>query len=199
MTKGKFIVIYGNNNSGKTTQAKLLVEKMKEHGLQVRYIKYPMYDLSPTGALINGYLREGNPNNFTPREAQTLYAMNRTQFESTLKSWLDAGENVVAEDYTGTSLGWGQVTGVSKDYLVEVNSHLLKEDVILYLKGQRHIVAKEHKHIHEKDDKLIQKAGKVFDGLAEEYNWTIINAVGTIEEVHKRMWKSFQEAESQKS
>ena len=58
MTKGKFIVIYGNNNSGKTTQAKLLVEKIKEQGLQVRYIKYPMYDLRPTGILINEYLRE---------------------------------------------------------------------------------------------------------------------------------------------
>ena len=92
-----------------------------------------------------------------------------------------------------------QVTGVPKDYLVEINSHLLKEDVILYLKGKRHIVAKERKRIHEKDDKLIKKAGKVFDELAEEYNWTTINAVGTIEEVHKRIWKFFQEAESQKS
>ena len=87
----------------------------------------------------------------------------------------------------------GQITGVPKDYLVEVNSHLLKEDVILYLKGQRHIVAKEHKHIHEKDDELIPKAGKVFGKLAEEYNWTTINAVGTIEEVNKKVWKSFQE------
>ena len=41
--KGKFIVLYGNNNVGKSTQAKLLVEKLKEKGENVRYFKYPIY------------------------------------------------------------------------------------------------------------------------------------------------------------
>lgn len=194
MQKGKFIVLYGNNNCGKSTQAKVLVNTMKDKEIPVRYIKYPTYDLHPTGTLINGYLREGNPYNLTPREAQTLYAMNRTQFEPTLKSWLDAGENVVAEDYSGTSLGWGQATGVPKEYLLEINSHLLKEDLVLYMKGTRHLAAKEHKHIHEQDDELIKKAGEAFDALAEELSWTTIDANGTIEEVGARIWEAVEKS-----
>jgi dTMP kinase len=188
--RGQFIVIYGNNNIGKSTQAKLFVERMKKENMPVRYIKYPIYDLAPTGLMINAYLREGNPHGLSAREAQTLYAMNRTQFEPTLKSWLDAGENVVAEDYTGTSLGWGQGTGVSKEYLLEVNSHLLEPDTILFMDGDRFLIGKEKKHIHEQNDSLINKVGKIFQNLAKELNWTTVDAVGDMEEVHERMWEA---------
>ncbi len=188
--KGKFIVIYGNNNIGKTTQAKLFIERMKRENYPVRYIKYPIYDLAPTGPMINDYLREDNSCDLTPREAQTLYAMNRTQFEPTLKSWLDEGTNVVAEDYIGTSLGWGIGTGVKKEYLLEVNSHLLKEDTILFMDGERFLVSKEKKHIHEQDDELIDRVGGIFRKLADEFKWNKINAVGSTEEVHERMWRA---------
>lgn len=188
--KGRFIVIYGNNNIGKSTQAKLFVERMKNENMPVRYIKYPIYDLAPTGPMINAYLREGNPFGLTPREAQTLYAMNRTQFEEQLKQWLGAGEHVVAEDYTGTSLGWGQGAGVDKEYLLEVNSHLLEPDTVLFMDGDRFLIGKEKKHIHEQNDELIDKVGKIFQELAQEFNWTTVDAVGEIEEVHERMWNA---------
>ena len=42
---GKFIVIYGVNNLGKTTQANMLVQKLKASGLKAEYLKYPIYDL----------------------------------------------------------------------------------------------------------------------------------------------------------
>ena len=41
--RGKFIVLYGINNLGKTTQAKMLVDKLKLHGLEAEYLKYPVY------------------------------------------------------------------------------------------------------------------------------------------------------------
>lgn len=188
--RGRFVVIYGNNNIGKSTQAKMLVERMKAEGESVRYIKYPIYNLAPTGPLINAYLREGNPYGLSPREAQTLYAMNRTQFEPQLTQWLKSGETVVAEDYTGTSLGWGQGAGVDKEYLLEVNSHLLEPDQTLFLDGERFLEGKEHKHIHEQNDDLINRVGKIFQDLAKEFNWTTVDAVGSVEEVHERMWKA---------
>jgi thymidylate kinase len=43
--KGKFIVLYGINNLGKTTQAKLLVEKFQKEGLKAEYMKYAVYSL----------------------------------------------------------------------------------------------------------------------------------------------------------
>src|SRR3990167_10147152 len=81
---GKFIVIYGINNLGKTTQAKLLVEKLNAAGRRAKYLKYPIYDLSPSGPRLNEYLRGGNPEKLDARTAQILYAKNREQYEPTL-------------------------------------------------------------------------------------------------------------------
>ena len=126
--KGKFIVFYGINNLGKTTQAKRLVDNLNRDNIKAEYIKYPIYDLPPSGELINGYLRQGNPFNFNPRELQILYAFNRTQFQATLSAKLDQGIIIVAEDYIGTSLAWGAGSGVNPVFLKLIISFL---DLIL--------------------------------------------------------------------
>ena len=84
MTKGKLIVFYGINRLGKSTQAKLLVERLKSINKKSVYLKYAIYDLEPSGKLINSYLRESNPYNFSSREFQILQVLNRQQFESNL-------------------------------------------------------------------------------------------------------------------
>lgn len=55
--QGKFIAIYGINNIGKSTQTSLLVQKLVSKGIRVEYIKYPIYDLDPTGKMLNEILR----------------------------------------------------------------------------------------------------------------------------------------------
>ena len=99
--KGKFIVIYGINNLGKTTQAKLLVNRLNKAGYETDYTKYPQYGIQPAGKLINDYLRENNPYDFTAREAQLLHYIDRITYEKDLISRLNEGVNIVAEDYFG--------------------------------------------------------------------------------------------------
>ena len=57
--RGKFIVIYGANNLGKTVQANLLIDSLRNIDKNAHYLKYPIYDLEPTGPRINAALREG--------------------------------------------------------------------------------------------------------------------------------------------
>ncbi len=54
---GKFIAIYGINNIGKSTQTSLLMQKLVGRGTRVEYFKYPLYDLDPTGKMLNEILR----------------------------------------------------------------------------------------------------------------------------------------------
>jgi len=54
---GKFIAVYGINNIGKSTQTSLLVQKLVGRGVHVEYFKYPLYDLDPTGKMLNEILR----------------------------------------------------------------------------------------------------------------------------------------------
>ena len=187
-TKGKFIVFYGINNLGKTTQAKKLIERLKEQGYEAEYLKYGIYDLEPSGPILNDYLREGNPFNLSSREFQIFQALNRTQFESTLKQKLESGIIVVAEDYTGTGIAWGMGGGVDKDFLEKINSHLLKEDLAILFDGDRFMEGVEDGHKHETDNEFTNKVRKIHLELGEEYGWTKINANDGIDAIHEKIW-----------
>lgn len=186
---GKLIVLYGINNLGKTTQAKMLAEKLKQTGIKAEYLKYPLYDLAPSGTLINDYLRQGNFYKLTPREAQIIYTLNRTQYEEKLKQKLAQGTYIVAEDYTGTGLAWGIGAGVDENFLKFINAHLLKEDLAILFDGSRFTSGIETSHRHEQNEELTSKVRLNHLRLAQERNWQIINANQTIEQVQAAVWK----------
>src|SRR3989344_7749408 len=154
--QGKFIVIYGINNIGKTTQAQQLVVYLQERGYKVEYLKYPVYD-SVTGRKISDILRSGKKQKLTEEEFQTLYYQNRKDYEPVLKKKLAEGVIIISEDYIGTGLAWGSAKGAKYDMLKKQNSDLVKEDLAILMDGQRFTEGKEEKHIHERDDVLIQK------------------------------------------
>ncbi len=172
---GMLIVIYGGNNSGKTTQAKLLVEELKKEGHNATYLKYPIYD-SPTGKRINGILREGKEKSISEKEFQELYYENRKEFEPQLKKMLKEGMIVVAEDYIGTSLAWGSAKGAEYAYLKKLNADLAQEDLAMVLDGARFQDAKEKGHIHEENDALMEKVLERHRQIGKELGWTFINA-----------------------
>jgi len=185
--KGKFIVLYGINNLGKSTQARLLIENLAKQGINAVYIKYPVYDLPESGHLLNEYLREGNPHNLTAREAQMIYTLNRTQYESILKEKLNSGITVIAEDYTGTGIAWGIGAGVDKNFLKILNSHLLKEDIAILFQGERFIQGIEKDHKHEQDNELMNAVKTAHQELVNDFGWLKINANQDIETIQQEL------------
>lgn len=192
MKRGKFIVIYGINNLGKTTQAKLLVEKLKSLERKAEYLKYPIYDLEPSGAILNAYLRERNPVKLSPREAQIVYAMNRAQYEPELKSKLESGIDMVSEDYWGTGVAWGVGAGVDKDFLLKINSNFLKEDLAMLFVGRRFATGIENRHLHEADQELTRRVEAAHNELGKEFGWKIVNANQSVEKVVAEVWKEVE-------
>lgn len=185
---GKLIVLYGINNLGKSTQAKLLVEKMLASGYQAEYHKYPIYDLEPSGIILNNYLRENNTYNLSPREAQIIFALNRTQYQDTLIEKLKQGINVIAEDYKGTGLAWGISAGADENFLRKVNSHLIDEDLVFLFDGERFKQAIENNHKHENDNELMKIVRDTHLRLGKEFGWKNINANLSIDEIHNLIW-----------
>ena len=190
--KGEFIVFYGINNLGKTTQAKLLVEKLLDQGRKARYLKYPVYELEPSGQMLNQYLREGNPKNFTPREAQLVYAFNRAQYEPVLRQVLASGVSVVAEDYWGTGVAWGAGRGIDEEFLLELNGNFLREDVAFLFDGERFRSGLEDNHLHETDEELTARVRQAHLKLGQKFGWKLINANGTVHEIAKQIWTQIE-------
>lgn len=190
---GKFIVFYGINNLGKSTQAQKLIERLKNEGKDAEYLKYPIYELEPSGRMINNYLREGNKYDLSAREAQIMYTLNRTQYEHKLREKLEAGINVISEDYTGTGLAWGITTGVDEEFLKYINKHLLQEDLAFLFDGDRFLGAQEKTHKHESNDGFMERAREVHLRLGRELGWEKINANQSIEEIHEMIWRKVKE------
>ena len=185
---GKLIVIYGANNLGKTTQAKLLVENLiVRMGIEAEYLKYAIYNLEPSGPLITSYLRQNNPYQFTPREFQMLQVLNRTQNDTKLKEKLNKGTYIVAEDYIGTGIAWGMAEGVDKELLIQLNTHLRKEDLGILFFGEPYRETLDKTNIHETNPMMLEKVNDNFKSLAEDFGWHIINANQSIEQIHEEI------------
>lgn len=185
--RGKFIVIYGINNIGKSTQVKMLVEALRQRSTEAESLKYPIYDLAPTGPRLNSILRENAEGGISEIELQRIYAQNRRDFEPQLQGILDKGIWAVAEDYTGTGIAWGWAKGASLEELEKMNKGLLKEDVAILLDGERFLHAKEHHHIHERQDALTVLCRQRHLELAKRYGWKMVNANLTQDEIHQEI------------
>ncbi|MFH0853992.1 MAG: hypothetical protein V1891_00665 [bacterium] len=190
--RGKFIVLYGVNNLGKTTQAKMLADRLNNEGKKTEYLKYGIYNINPSGILLNNYLREGNIYNLSPREFQIIHALNRTQYEPILKEKLNKGINIIAEDYTGTGISWGIGNGVSEKFLKTINSHLLKEDIAFLFDGERFKESMENNHRHETDEKLTIKVRQTHLRIGVELGWKKINANLPIKKIHNIIYKEIK-------
>jgi len=185
MKEGLFIVIYGINNLGKSTQAELLVAGLVKSGMRAEYLKYPIYDLTPTGPKINEILRSGNKQSISEEEFQELYTNNRRDFQPQLCRKINEGINIIAEDYIGTGLAWGATKGADLEKLVESNEGLVKPDVEILLDGERFLAGKEQRHQHEGNDELMELCRKRHLALADRFGWEVINANQEVEKVHR--------------
>lgn len=163
------ITLYGINNIGKTTHTTLLVERLKEAGFDAVRVKYPVYDMEPSGGFLNRVLREGAT--VSEEELQLWFVLNRHQFQPTLQGWLDEGKIVVAEDYTGTGIAWGTAKGLETEWLESLNRHLIQEDLAILLDGERFVAATEAGHLHEEDHDLVTRCRTVHLELGSKYGW----------------------------
>ena len=117
---GKLIVIEGTDCSGKETQSKLLLEKLKKDGEKVVCLSFPMYD-TPSGAIIGAsllgkpylcdkYLKENHSffpeggGNIDSLAALCYYAADRRYNLPTLEKYLNDGYIVIADRYVPSNM-----------------------------------------------------------------------------------------------
>lgn len=101
---GRFIVIEGLDGSGKTTQGKLLAERLRGEGYKVRELSFPCYG-EKSASLVEMYLSGelgASPSDTNGYAASMLYAADR--YISYVRDWkkdiLDPDCIVLATRYT---------------------------------------------------------------------------------------------------
>jgi len=100
MTKGKFFVIDGVDGSGKGTQTRLIVQKLKDEGFNILESDFPQYG-NKSAALVEEYLN-GNFGTFEEidaYQASIFYACDRFAASKKMKEHLDSGGIIISNRY----------------------------------------------------------------------------------------------------
>ena len=213
---GKLIVIEGTDCSGKETQSKLLVDKLKQKGYNAVNLSFPMYD-TPTGKIVGGcYL--GKPeigksifnegaSNVDPKVAALYYAADRKYNIDKIKEYILKGYFVVLDRYTSSNMAHQGCKILDKDerfntfqWIDRLEYWLLelpKADLTIFLHVPFEIskeLSKNRPNLdeHEKDDEYLKNAEKTYIELSELYNWKRINCVSMgslkkIEEINEEI------------
>lgn len=215
--KGKFIVIDGTDGSGKATQTKLLIDRLRAEGREVMELDFPQYGKS-SAVFVEKYLRGeyGNADEVGPYRASIFYALDRYDKSFEVKKWLSEGKIVVSNRYVSANMGHqtGKIKGkAARDkYLSWLSDlefgifNIPKPDkiVLLYMppevgqklvdqKGKREYTKGKKRDIHEADLNHLKNAANAYAYVAKKYKWDIISCVKndeilSREDIHDALW-----------
>lgn len=217
---GKLIVIEGTDGSGKSTQFKLLTQRLEQEGQQFQKLVFPQY-AEPSSALIRMYLGGEfgtKPSDVNAYAASAFYAVDRyASYKKVWGAFYESGGLVVSDRYT-TSNAVHQASKVEGEAQKEFLKWLYQfeydqlglpcPDLILYLdvptdfteKMMRRREADTHTSadIHEKDMEYLATCRRTGRAAAEYYGWTVVECVRdgqmrSIEDIHEEIYRHVAE------
>jgi len=213
---GKLIVIEGTDGSGKSTQFRLLTERLSREGKEFQRLVFPQY-AEPSSALIRMYLGGefgSNPADVNAYAASAFYAVDRyASYKKVWGKWYEEGGLVVSDRYT-TSNAVHQASkepesqqGTFLNWLYEFEYGKLglpRPDLIIYLDvptdfteqmmRKREADTNTSADIHEKDMTYLATCRRTGKAAAEFYGWTVISCVRdgkmrSIEDIHDEIYR----------
>ena len=213
---GKLIVIEGTDGSGKSTQFRLLTQRLQNENIAFQKLVFPQY-AEPSSALIRMYLggEFGNkPTDVNAYAASTFYAVDRyASYKKVWGEWYEQGGLVVSDRYT-TSNAVHQASkepaerqGEFLKWLYELEYDrmgLPKPDLVIYLDvptdfteqmmRRREADTNTPADIHEQDLEYLATCRRTGKAAAEFYGWTVIQCVRdgrmrSIEDIHEEIYR----------
>lgn len=102
---GTFIVIEGTDGSGKSTQFKLLADRLTEAGYEVEAFDFPQYD-KPSSHFVREYLngKYGTAEEVGPYTGSLFYALDRFEAAQNIRQALSEGKIVLANRFVGSNM-----------------------------------------------------------------------------------------------
>ena len=212
---GKLIVIEGTDGSGKSTQFKLLTERVAREGHEFQRLVFPQYQ-EESSALIRMYLGGQfgtKPSDVNAYAASAFYAVDRfASYKKVWGQWYENGGLVLSDRYT-TSNAVHQASKEPEEKQAEFLKWLYEfeydklglpaPDLVIYLDvptdftekmmRSREAATNTHADIHEQDLQYLATCRRTGKAAAKFYNWTVIDcvrdgAMRSIEDIHEEIY-----------
>jgi len=134
---GRFLVIEGLDGAGTTTQSRLLGERLRASGRKAHVTAEPSG--GPVGSLLRQVLQKringGAGDGFDPHALALLFAADRLDHLSAeVLPRLAAGEDVVSDRYTLSSLAYQSITTGDAAWVEEINGRARAPDLTIFLR-----------------------------------------------------------------
>jgi len=200
LRQGFFISLEGGEGCGKTTQAKLLHNKLQEKGYNTVLTREP--GGSEGAELIRNLLVTGDTNRWESiTEVLLLFAARVEHIENTIKPALNKGKIVISDRFTDSTIayqGYGHKLGKEKISKIQnITIGDFEPNLTIFLKLpvesglKRANLRKDSDQRYEKMDHDFHK--RLFEGfnnIAKDNpnRFKIIDASGSIEEIEKSIF-----------
>ncbi len=213
---GKLIVMEGTDGSGKSTQFRLLTQRLEKEGRQFRKLVFPQYQ-EDSSALIRMYLQGqfgSSPSDVNAYAASAFYAVDRfASYRKAWGEWYGSGGLVLSDRYT-TSNAVHQASKEPGEKRTEFLAWLYdfeygklglpKPDLVLYLDVPTEYTRQLMRHretetgaqadIHEQDLEYLALCRQTGRAAAEFYGWTVIScveqgAMRSMEDIHEEIYR----------
>ena len=213
---GKLIVIEGTDGSGKSTQFRLLTQRLTNEGKNFQKLVFPQYK-EESSALIRMYLGGEfgtKPSDVNAYAASAFYAVDRyASYKKVWGQWYEQGGLVLSDRYTTsnavhqTSKEPEEKRGDFLKWLYEFEYDKLGlpcPDLVIYLDvptgftekmmRSREAATNTSADIHEQDMGYLATCRRIGKAAAEFYNWTVIDcvrdgAMRSIEDIHEEIYR----------
>jgi dTMP kinase len=200
VTAGRFIVLEGGEACGKSTQVRLLAERLSHSGKEVVETFEP--GATPVGAHIRAALLDGSDAVAPLAEALLLAADRAQHVRDVVRPALERGAVVVSDRYVASSLAYqGIARGIGVDRVEELNRWAtggLEPDVVVVLDLPEDAAALRYSGPPDRMERegadfhaVVRDA---YRGLAAERGWIVVDASRSIEEVAASVWAAVTES-----
>ena len=212
---GKLIVIEGTDGSGKSTQFRMMSQRLEKENVSFRHIVFPRYS-EESSALIRMYLGGqfgSKPSDVNAYAASSFYAVDRyASYKMDWGQWYEDGGLVLSDRYT-TSNAVHQASKEPEDkqaaflqWLYDFEYDKLKlprPDLTIYLDvptdftekmlRSREASTNTTADIHEQDMSYLATCRETGRKAAQYYGWTVIQcvkdgAMRSIEDIHEEIY-----------
>jgi dTMP kinase len=128
--KGAFVCIEGLDGCGKTTQAKLLVKRLRKSHNAV-------YTAEPSRGKIGAFIRKSclySEKRLSSVVEALLFAADRVEHvENEVLPALRQGRLVVSDRYVYSSIAYQGAAGLSLEWIEKINEHALRPDFAVFI------------------------------------------------------------------
>jgi len=202
VTRGKFITFEGGEGAGKTTQARLLADRLRARGFEVVQTREP--GGSPGAEAIRNLVVSGDAERWSSHtETLLMYAARSDHLEKTIRPALDVGKWVVCDRFADSSRVYQGAGGGAPPTLIEaldaaiVGSSQPDLTLIFDLPVEVGLERAFGRGLFEtrfesKGLAYHQRLREGFLAVAERHpeRCVVIDATGEVEDVSERLWRA---------